>query len=262
VSKLLPFVPDHQTYVEVFAGGAALFFAKDTSPIEVINDLDSGIVNFYRVLRDPGKFKRFRFLVSLTPFSREEHAHCKATWADYEDEVERAHRWFVVNRMCYGGVFDSGFGKSVTAGRNGMATNVASYLSTIDRLPQIAARLLHVQIENQDFREIIEGYDRPRTFFYLDPPYALSTRKGKAYRHEMTDADHAELVELLLSIKGKAVLSGYDNPLYKPLESAGWTRHDFKATCTVANHIVKTGSPETEFEFNDRGRVETIWVRT
>jgi DNA adenine methylase len=206
VSKLLPFVPDHQTYVEVFAGGAALFFAKDTSPIEVINDLDSGIVNFYRVLRDPGKFKRFQFLVSLTPFSREEHARCKATWADYEDEVERAHRWFVVNRMCYGGVFDSGFGKSVTAGRNGMATNVASYLSTIDRLPQIAARLLRVQLENQDFREIIEGYDRPETFFYLDPPYVLSTRKNKAYRHEMTDDDHRELVEALLNIRGKAVL--------------------------------------------------------
>src|SRR5271169_2520383 len=88
VSKLLPFVPDHQTYVEVFAGGAALFFAKNTSPVEVVNDLDSGIVNFYRVLRDSEKFKRFQFLVSLTPFSRAEHACCKASWADCDDDVE------------------------------------------------------------------------------------------------------------------------------------------------------------------------------
>jgi DNA adenine methylase len=260
-SKLLSFVPDHQTYVEVFAGGAALFFAKDTSPLEVINDLDSGIVNFYRVLRDPEKFRRFQFLVSLTPFSREEHELCRRTWADSGDDIERAHRWFVVNRMCYGGIFDSGFGRSVTAGRNGMATTVASYLSAIDRLPEIAARLTRVQIENQDFREIIKGYDRPETFFYLDPPYVLSTRKTKAYRHEMTDDDHAELVELLLNMKGKAVLSGYSNLIYEPLESSGWARHDFKAKCTVANHIVKTECSATEFELDDRERVETVWVR-
>ncbi|MGO9119040.1 MAG: DNA adenine methylase [Desulfomonilaceae bacterium] len=262
VSKLLPFVPDHQTYVEVFSGGAALFFAKDTSPVEVINDLDSGLVNLYRVLRDPEKFKRFQFLVSLTPYSREEHARCKSTWADCDDEVERAHRWFIINRMCYGGIFDSGFGRSVKSGRNGMATNVASYLSAIDRLPQIAARLMSVQIENLDFREIITAYDRPETFFYLDPPYVLSTRKVKAYRHEMSDQDHAELVDLLLHMKGKAVLSGYSNPFYESLESAGWARHDFKAMCTVANHIVKTDRSDTEFELNDRERVETVWVHT
>lgn len=260
-SKLLPFVPYHQTYVEVFAGGAALFFAKDTSPVEVINDLDSGIVNFYRVLRDPEKFRQFQFLVSLTPFSREEHVCCKESWRGLSDEIERAHQWFVVNRMCYGGVFESGFGRSVSAGRNGMATNVASYLSAIDRLPAIAQRLLRVQIENLDFREIIKGYDRPETFFYLDPPYVLSTRKGKAYRHEMTDEDHRDLVELILTIKGKALLSGYNNPFYEPLESAGWVRHDFKATCMVANHLVKTGCSDTEFELNDRERVETVWVR-
>jgi DNA adenine methylase len=260
-SKLLPFVPDHQTYVEVFAGGAALFFAKNTSPVEVINDLDSGIVNFYRVLRDSEKFKRFQFLVSLTPFSRTEHACCKASWADCDDEVDRAHRWFVVNRMCYGGIFESGFGKSVKTGRNGMTTSVASYLSTIDRLPQIAGRLLRVQIENLDFRAVIKGYDRPETFFYLDPPYVLSTRKGKAYRHEMTDEDHAELVELLLTIKGKAMLSGYSNPIYEPLESAGWARHDFKATCTVANHLVQATGAD-ELVLNDRDRVESVWVRT
>ena len=261
-SKLLSFVPDHQTYVEVFAGGAALFFAKDTSPLEVINDLDSGIVNFYRVLRDPEKFRRFQFLVSLTPFSREEHELCRRTWADLGDDIERAHRWFIVNRMCYGGIFGSGFGRSVKTGRNGMATNVASYLSTIDRLPQIAARLMQVQIENLDFRQIIKAYDRPETFFYLDPPYVLSTRKGKAYRHEMSDQDHAELVDLLLHMKGKAVLSGYSNPFYESLEFAGWARHDFKAMCTVANHIVKTDRSDNEFELNDRERVETVWVRT
>ena len=90
----------------------------------------------------------------------------------------------------------------------------------------------------------------------------LSTRKGKAYSHEMTDDDHAELVELLLSIKGKAALSGYANPIYEPLESKGWARHDFKATCTVANHIVKRGCSDTEFESDDRERIESVWVHT
>jgi len=67
--KLLPLIPPHTTYVEVFAGGAALFFAKEVSPLEVINDLDSGIVNLYRVLRDKEKFEEFRFRVALSPYS-------------------------------------------------------------------------------------------------------------------------------------------------------------------------------------------------
>ena len=259
----MPLIPEHQTYIEVFAGGLALFFAKDTSPVEVVNDLDSGIMNFYRVLQDKKKFEEFQRLINLTPFARGEYYECRATWMTCEDDVEKARRWFVVARQCFGGVFGSGYGVSVTTGRHGMATNVASYLSVINRLPEISERLRRVQIERKDFREIIKSYDRPKAFFYLDPPYVSDTRKSKkVYEHEMENRDHEDLVELLLGIKGKAMLSGYDHPIYGPLECAGWKKHKFSMNCSVAALYRSTNVLDEE-DANERyRRTECVWVRS
>lgn len=256
VGKLVPLVPEHEVYVEVFGGGASLLLAKEPASLDVFNDLNSGLVNFFRVIRDKEKFKRFQHLVSLTPFSREEHEVCKATWQNCEDDVERAYRWFVVARHCFGGVFGSGFGTSKSTGRYGMAPNVAGYLSAVNRLPEISARLMRVQIENADFRKILKRYDSPDTFFYLDPPYVGETRKVKdLYPNEMSDQDHEELVEMVLKLKGKVMLSGYATPIYGALECAGWERHEFKAYCSASpnvRHVV---------DRPDKRRTEVVWVR-
>ncbi len=250
--KLLPLIPDHKTYVETFAGSAALFFGKDVSDVEVINDLNSGLVNFYRVLRDPEKYSRFEYLVNLTPFSREEFLFCRDTWRSCTQDVEKAYRWFVMMRQSYGAMGHS-FGHAITYGTKGRGSSTGGYLSAIDRLPEVHARLRGVQIENLDFRTLIRSYDRPTTFFYLDPPYVLSTRKGKAYAHEMTDHDHEDLVEMLLAVEGKAMLSGYANPIYEQLECAGWQRHDFETTASVING--KTSDKR------EAKRVESVWVK-
>ena len=100
---------------------------------------------------------------------------------------------------------------------------------------------MRVQIEHDDFRKIIERYDTPETFFYLDPPYVHSTRKQGEYRYEMTDEDHCQLVDMLLSIKGKAMLSGYQNEIYKKLEKYGWKRLDFETVCHAAGCTRDTG---------------------
>jgi DNA adenine methylase len=249
--QLLPLIPEHQTYVEVFAGSAALFFAKPVSPIEVINDLDSGIVTFFTVLRDEAKCEQLVRLLSLTPYSREMFEEYRDTWHAAPDDVHRAQRWFVRMRMSYSGQ-GRNFSYSKTDGRNGMGTPVRAYLSAIDRLPELHERLRGVQIEHEDFRNLIKRYDTPETFFYLDPPYVHATRKTtKDYEHEMTDTDHEELVHLLLSLSGKGVLSGYANPLYEPLERAGWTRHDFVVPCSVING--HCSSEETT-------RTESVWI--
>lgn len=251
-SKLKALMPEHENYVEVFAGGASLLFAREPKGLEALNDLDSGIVNFYRVLRDPEKFKAFQQKVELTPYSAEEFRYCKETWRDCGDDVERAYRWYIVNRMCFGGVMSGGFGRSKKSGRKGMGANVSSFLNTIDALPQIHDRLRGVQVEHSDFRDVINIYDRPETLFYLDPPYVKSTRKSKeVYDHEMSDSDHEDLVDILLGIKGTAMLSGYNNPIYKTLEFAGWKRHDFDARCCVSNSA----------QSDDKKRTESVWVR-
>lgn len=250
--KLLPLIPEHHAYVEVFAGSAALFFAKEISPVEVINDLDSGIVTFFSVLRDEEKFQKLARLLSLTPYSREVFKEYRDTCYTMPEDVDRAHRWFCTMRMSYSAQ-GKNFSFSKTDGRNGMGSPVSAYLSAIDRLPEIHARLRGVQIEHEDFRSNIQRYDTPKTFFYLDPPYVHSTRKTtKDYEHEMTDVDHEELVELLLGIKGTAMLSGYANPIYEPLERAGWKRHDFDVACNVTN-----GHCSTE----KNSRTESVWIK-
>jgi len=248
-------MPEHKAYVEVFAGSAALFFGKPVSPIEVMNDLDSGVVNFFKVLRDGEKFEKLVNLLSLTPYSREEFLNFRDTWQEASDDVHRAHRWFVMVRMSFSAACKS-FSCSVTEGSNGIGNAVRSYLSAIKRLPEIHERLRGVQIEHEDFRGIIKRYDRANTFFYLDPPYVHSTRKTtRDYDHEMTDRDHQELVEILLDIKGKAMLSGYANSIYSTLEEAGWKRHDFEVKC----NNVAVSQPNCAAKKKE-SRIESVWL--
>jgi DNA adenine methylase len=240
-----------------------LFFAKEPSPIEVLNDLNSGLVEFYRVLRNPEKFKRFEILVELTPYSREEYCYSRESWRDSQDDVERAARWFVAARQCFSGVFGAGWSKDVDTSSKGISSTVSRYLSAVKRLPQVHERLRGVQIENGDFRKIIQDYDRSGTFFYLDPPYVTGTRRSKnVYQHEMTDEDHEELVELLLGIKGQAMLSGYAHPIYGPLECAGWRRIDINAKCTAGASTVKKDGPENEALKQEVDRVESVWLKS
>jgi DNA adenine methylase len=260
VSKLLKIIPPHQIYVEVFGGGASLLFAKNPSPVEVYNDLDSGLVNFFRVLRDPDKFERFYKLVSLTPYSREEYLYCRDTWEVIEDDIERAYRWYIVVRMSFGGRFGSGWGYAITRSNRGMSCQCSKWLSIIDQLPQIHARIMRVQIENQDFRNLISAYDNENTCFYLDPPYIPATRKAGGYKYEMTIEDHKELVGILLNIKGMAILSGYYYPVYDSLSEAGWRRYDFKTACFAVGRTKATGILGEGAGLEKQPRVESIWI--
>ena len=260
VAKLLPLFPSHYTYVEPFGGGASLLFAKAPSPVEVYNDLDGGLVNFFRVLRDPRKFKQFYRLAQLTPYAREEYNSCRETWQDCADDAERAYRWFVVARMSFSGLFGVSWSSAVTTSRRGMASTCSLWLSCIEGLPQVAERLLRVQIEQADFRVILDRYDTPETLFYCDPPYVHDTRKGKRYAHEMTLDDHADLVTLLLGIQGKAILSGYAHPVYQPLEKAGWQRRDWETACYAAGRTRATGIQGEGSALRMQARTETAWV--
>jgi len=260
VKKLLPFLSDHHTYVEVFGGGASLLFAKDPSPVEVYNDLDSGLVNFFRVLRDPEKFARFYHMATLTPYAREEYNFCRETWESVEDEVERAYRWFVVARMSFGGSFGKSWGSAVTSSCNRVSKTCSKWLSILILLPAIAERMMRVQIEQQPFETILERYDTPKTLFYCDPPYVPDTRRHGKYKHEMTDEDHRRLVEMLLTVKGKVILSGYRNEIYKPLEGAGWVRHDYKTACYAAARTRATGILGKGSALRMQPRIESVWV--
>jgi len=141
-----------------------------------------------------------------------------------------------------------------------MASTSSMWLSIIDTLPEIHARLRRVQIENQDWRTILDRYDTPETLFYCDPPYPHSTRRGKKYEYEMTDDDHRELVAALLNIRGRAVVSSYPNALYAPLEDAGWRRIEWQTVCHVAGRTRQSNMLGANAARRMQPRTECVWV--
>ena len=227
-SKLAPRIvdwfPPHHTYCEPFGGSAAVLLAKVPSAVEVYNDIDGDLVHLFRVIRDPSLSARLCAAAENTLYSR---AEFDAAQESTDDPVDRALRFLVRQRQSYGGLGER-WSWSVEDSSAGMASPVRRWQAGVERLPLIHARIKTVQIEQADWRTVMDKFDGARTLFYLDPPYVPDTRIGGAYRHELTQADHHDLVGRLVAVKGMVVLSGYDHVSYEPLEAAGWLRHDYE----------------------------------
>ena len=241
LEHILPLIPSHHCYVEPFGGGASVLLAKSRSKVEVYNDLDSGVVNFFRMINPENPdFPAFMDLCRITPCSRELYDEYKKTWDKQSDMVKRVCQWFFMVRQSFNG----GAGKS--GWRGGTTRNCATNIyDAVERLPEIADRMRKVQLENNDWEKVVKRYDSEQTFFYMDPPYVLETRKSGGYNFEMSDADHERLTNTILDVKGKVLLSGYPNPIYDQL---GWRRQDLTTSCFSAHGSVQ----ETE-------RTECLW---
>lgn len=225
---ILPNLPEDAVhFCDVFGGSAAILINRNPAQVETYNDLDSELVNFFETLRNQGP--KLIKAISLTPFSREELI--KACRPEPKlTKLERARRFYVRARQTRTGLAQTSsegrWAHCVLTSRAGMAGAVSRWLGAIDGLPEIVQRLQRVQIENAPALEIIERYDTEETLFYLDPPYVHESRKdSNAYGHEMTDAEHIELANLLHKIRGRAVVSGYRTKLYDRLFSE-WSRID------------------------------------
>lgn len=248
----------HVTYVEVFGGGASVLFGKPPSAIEVYNDLDSALFDFFTVLATPALFERFYRRVALLPHSRQFYTHYRATWCQQMDVVERVARWFLVGRQAFSGSFDEGWSFSIDTVAGGRGKVTSAWLNSIDKLPATHERLQNVQVEHNDFRAILKTYDTPNTLFYLDPPYVFQTRqkqgKDHGYNHEMTDADHADMITRLLSLQGSAIVSGYAHAIYEPLVAHGWQRVDIATTSSASNRKGDGSGKRLH------SRTETLWI--
>lgn len=251
-------MPAHEIYVEVFGGGASLLFAKEPCSVEIYNDVDEGLVNFFNVVRDKSKFEELQRLLSLTPCSRAVYDDYRKSW-DVLDDIERACRWFAVARQSFSGNFASGWCSTIKDNWRGVAASVATYLSAVDRLEEVHLRLITTQIEKQDFATILERYDTPETFFYCDPPYVHATRKNKRYSHDMNDEDHKRLIEILLSINGKVLLSGYRNDIYRSLEDSGWHSVSFSTSNFAVARTKATGVLGKSSAEKLHAKEEMIW---
>lgn len=216
---------------------------KIPSLFEVYNDLDTEVVNFFRVLREePDALIQ---AIQMTPYSREEQKLAFESTEGVSD-LERARRLYTRCWQSHGGgrtQWRTGWRYQVS---NKRGRSQIEDWNQIEHLEAIVKRLKNVQIEHDDAIRVITRYDRPDTLFYIDPPYLMHTRSirwgKKAYTCELDDAYHVRLAEVLKQVQGMVLISGKPSPMYDDLY-AGW----FCARITVP----------TDFQSST---VECLWV--
>lgn len=265
VRDVIALLPPHHTYVEPFGGAMSVLLNKRPAPVEVYNDINADLVNFFRILKDEATVEPLIRRLHLTPYSRQEFVDACAVMlrpVDDCDPVERAAAWYVTVAQAFSGRPRSGWGFNRTRSARGMALCCAGWLSHMERLPAIHARIAQVQIEQASWEQVIDRYDDERTCFYCDPPYLHETRRmTKIYDHEMTMEDHERLLDLLLTLRGMAIVSGYDHPLYRRLDAAGWYRTERDVSCSAAGRTRYTGILGDQATYRtDQRRVECLWV--
>jgi len=199
--EIIQHFPQHRVYCEPFGGSVAVLRAKLPSEVEVINDINSDIINFFLQIRD--NFDALHHKLTYTPYS---HMLYRSWLKEFKlgrrpkDKVEWAARWFYLQDTCVSGAFGGGWGFSQ------IINHAERFAYKVDRLDLLSQRLRRVYIENVDYADCIKKWDGDETLFYIDPPYLV----GEDYYQ--AKFDHIELSDLLAEVKGKVVLSYYDQP--------------------------------------------------
>ena len=248
---LVSLLPIHEVYCEVFGGSGALLFAKYPSHLEIFNDLDSGVVNFFRVLRNAEQVQELQRLLTLTPYAREEYYDCLKQWEDAANPVERARQWYVsVMLSMNSSIRNTGWSSTKAPGSN----PAKAWRNSMHRLHRCAERLAQVEIDHRDFEQVLRAYDSPETCFYLDPPYLPATRrKNYCYHQEMSLGDHERLLTCIQHVRGMVILSGYAHPLYQEALTS-WQCLRLATRCSSAVH------PDTTPDADQWSRVECVWL--
>src|SRR5262245_12487789 len=215
-SQIVSLMPAHTHYCEAFAGGLAVLFAKPFEGVsEVINDLNGDLTGFWRVLQNDDTFARFIHIVQAVPFSRPEWEKA-SNHVRGEDAVADAAAFFIQCRQSMAGRMESFAPLSRTRTRRGLNEQASAWLTAVEGLTAVHARLKRVVVENDNALAVIKREDGPGTLHYLDPPYLDSTRTSpNVYAHEMSVADHKDMLDVLRGCRGKCMLSGYDSDLYR-----------------------------------------------
>lgn len=220
--RILPLFPAHTCYVEPFCGAAALLFLKEPSKAEIANDINGDLVNLYRVVKHHlDEFVR-QFRWSLT--SREIFKWLQATPPETLTDIQRAARFFYLQKTCFGGkVAGQTFG-TATSRPHGL-----NLLRIEEDLSAAHIRLSRVTIEQLDWRDCLRRYDRPGTLFYLDPPYWATEGYGVPF----PIGEYTAMAAAMRGLKGKAILSINDHPAMRQA-FAGLTRQRVSIDYTVS----------------------------
>jgi DNA adenine methylase len=205
---IIPLIPPHTCYVELFSGAAWVLFGKKPSDVEILNDIDQELTTFFRVVKEKPQelLESFEWeLVARAEFERLAQLNPLEL-----TDVQRAHRFYYLIMAGWGGEANyPRFQTSVSDGGHGNRL-IGALKRLHERILPIHERLRTVIIENLDWEDCLDRYDRDKTFFYIDPPYPGN---GVNYKHNMRDwQEHQKLANKLAKTKGKWILSSYDKP--------------------------------------------------
>jgi DNA adenine methylase len=228
------------TYLSPFFGSGADLFRKKPSRLETVNDLDGDVTNLFRIIRD--RPDELAHVVFFTPHSREEY------YASYDsggaDDLERARMFLVRTWQAIGAKSSdrTGWRSVIQYEKAPHKAAIHQWNEVSDKIMVVTDRLRGIQIENQHAVRLLERYRHQDVLVYCDPPYLLSTRSSRIYKHEMTDGDHVELLETLKLHPGPVIISGYAHSLYDDTLK-GWKREE-----------------KQFYAESKRPRIEVIWI--
>jgi DNA adenine methylase len=207
--------PDYTTFVDVLGGGAHVLFRHNREGVaEVYNDIHGNLVNFFRVLQCERTFERFRRVVEAVPLSEEEWEDAVEKLDD-ADPVTRAVAFFIFNRQSRAGEMEAFYNLGKKNTRRGMQREVSAWLTAVESLPDVHARLMRVALKCSDAFEVIQEFNVPEAWEYFDPPYLDETRASTGnYEYEWSDAQHHRLLGLAVNLKCKVMISGYPSKMY------------------------------------------------
>lgn len=232
-SKIVAMIPKHNTYVEPFFGGGAVFWAKPNSSVEIINDLNRELINFY--VQFQVNFKELQRMIKSTPHSRDLH---RDAWVVYNhphlfEEVKRAWAVWVLANMGFSSQLSESFGTSVA--NDCQQKKIDNKRIAFD--DRFRNRLDRVTIESRDAVKVIQQYDTAASFHYCDPPYHNSDCGHYA---GYTEADYRALLDTLAKVQGKFLLSSYPSAILDEyIDRYKWKHERITGRVTVARQKAK-----------------------
>jgi DNA adenine methylase len=227
-SVILGLIPEHRLYCEPFLGGAAIYFAKEPSKVEIINDTNGELINFYEVMKTDYPALEKEVEISLHSRRKFQQAWVVYSNPDMFDRVKRAWAVWMLANSSYGCMLDSAFGYDRTGGTSKKLRNKRDSFTM-----EYAKRLQNTQIECCDALRVIRSRDVPDAFFYCDPPYVGA---DQGHYDGYTQDDFDNLLETLQGIQGKFLLSSFRNDsLLAYIKRNGWHSVALEMNCSMTN---------------------------
>lgn len=201
---LVSIMPPHINYIEVFSGALWVLLEKEPSKLEIFNDINGDLINFYKVIQDENKYQELINKIYYTPSSRElfDEYDKKLLHKDYSNDIDRAFYFYYLLKLAFGGNIHR---KKRTFAIHKDGRKLINRDKFIEEFVQLHERIKHCYIENKDYQYILKKYDSKDSLFFCDPPYLDGSEE--LYSNNFNEEEYKKLKETLSKLKGKFILT-------------------------------------------------------